>query len=134
MSDPYAKVCFQEKSQTTTVFKETLCPDFDQTLLFDDMPIYGSPQVLEENVSYVVVELFDKDKVGKDEFLGRVFAQPLVRLHGSQPPLPKLMWYAIKCGDRECGDLLAAFELLLENNTENLLLLPYENYFDTLIL
>ena len=113
MSDPYAQVCFQEKSQTTPVFKETLCPDFDQTLLFDDMPIYGSPQVLAENVPYVVVELFDKDKVGKDEFLGRVFAQPLVRLHGSQPPLPKLMWYTIKRGDRECGDLLAAFELLL---------------------
>ena len=113
VSDAYAKVCFQDRSQNTVVIKETLCPDFDQTLVFEDMQLFGSPEVLEENPPFVSIELFDKDKVGKDEFLGRVFAKPLVRLNGAKPPAPRLMWYDIERGERICGELLAAFELFL---------------------
>ena len=113
VSDAYAKVCFQNRSQNTVVIKETLCPDFDQTLLFEDMQLYGSLEVLKENPPFVSVELFDKDKVGKDEFLGRVFAKPLVRLNGPERPAPMLRWYDIKRGERTCGELLAVFELFL---------------------
>ena len=113
VSDAYAKVCFQNRSQNTVVIKETLCPDFDQTLLFEDLQLYGSPEVLKENPPFVSVELFDKDKVGKDEFLGRVFAKPLVRLSGPERPGAMLRWYDIERGERSCGELLAVFELFL---------------------
>ena len=113
VSDAYAKVCFQNRSQNTVVIKETLCPDFDQTLLFEDLQLYGSPEVLKENPPFVSVELFDKDKVGKDEFLGRVFAKPLVRLSGPERPAAMLRWYDIERGERSCGELLAVFELFL---------------------
>ena len=50
---------------------------------------------------------------GKDEFLGRCVAQPMVKLRGSKPPAPRLLWYPIMCGDKATGELLAAFELFL---------------------
>lgn len=40
-------------------------------------------------------------------------AQPLVKLKGSKPPAPRLLWYNIMCGDKQAGELLAAFELFL---------------------
>ena len=63
VSDAYAKVCFLDQSQSTRVIKETLCPDWDQTLVFEDMNIFGSPKTLAENPPPVVMELFDKDKI-----------------------------------------------------------------------
>ena len=39
--------------------------------------------------------------------------QPLVKLKGSKPPAPRLLWYPIMCGDKVAGELLAAFELFL---------------------
>ena len=63
VSDPYAEVCFQHVSQKTRVVKETLCPDWDQTLIFENMSVFGSPKVLADNPPLVFIELFDKDKV-----------------------------------------------------------------------
>jgi len=118
VSDAYAKICFQDESQLTRVVKETLCPDFDQTLIFEEMNLYGSPKTLAENPPLVSIEFFDKDKVGKDEYLGRSFAQPMVKLAGSKPPAPKLMWFPIMRGDKQCGELLAAFELFLDEGAD----------------
>ncbi|XP_057307144.1 myoferlin-like [Hydractinia symbiolongicarpus] len=118
VSDAYAKVCFQNVSENTRVVKETLCPDWDQTLLFEDMSLFGSPKVIAENPPYVTIELFDKDRVGKDEYLGRCFVQPMVRLNGSKPPAPRLMWYDVMRGERQCGELLAAFELFLDEGAD----------------
>ena len=63
VSDAYAQISFQNVSAKTRVVYETLCPDWDQTLVFEDMPLYGSPNVIAENPPLVFIELFDKDKV-----------------------------------------------------------------------
>lgn len=63
VSDAYAHVCFQNVSAPTRIIKETLCPDWDQTLVFEEMPLFGSPAVIAENPPLVFVELYDKDKV-----------------------------------------------------------------------
>lgn len=118
VSDAYAHVCFQNVSAVTRVIKETLCPDWDQTLIFEEMPLFGSPQVLADNPPNVFIELYDKDKVGKDEYLGRAVAQPLVKLNGSKPPASRLMWMPIMRGDRQCGELLASFELYLDEGAD----------------
>ena len=39
--------------------------------------------------------------------------QPIVKLAGSKPPAPRLLWYPIMRGDQQAGELLAAFELFL---------------------
>ena len=63
VSDAYAHVCFQNVSAPTRVIKETLCPDWDQTLVFEEMSLFGSPAVIAENPPLVFIELYDKDKV-----------------------------------------------------------------------
>lgn len=57
---------------------------------------------------------------GKDEFLGRIAVQPLVKLEGGKPPPARLLWLPIIKGGRQCGELLAAFELFLVRVDRNI--------------
>ena len=61
--DPYVRVTFVSKSQETKILPQTLCPTWDQTLIFEDEDIYGNPGDLAKNPPSVVMELFDQDKV-----------------------------------------------------------------------
>jgi len=117
-SDPYAQICFEDQSQNTQVIKETLCPDWDETLIFDDINIFGNPKMLTESPPDIVIEVYDKDKVGKDEFLGRCHCKPVVKLPGVKAPAVQLMWYTITRGEREAGEVLAAFELFLKEDAD----------------
>lgn len=54
---------FLHVSKTTEVIKTTLNPTWDQTLIFDDIEIYGDPQTIACNPPDVVLELYDKDQV-----------------------------------------------------------------------
>ncbi|KAL4660943.1 dysferlin [Arapaima gigas] len=105
-SDPYAIVSFLHQSQKTVTIRNTLNPTWDQTLIFYEIEIFGDPQVTEHNPPRIVVELFDQDTYGADEFMGRCVCQPSV----GQPPL--LAWYPIELNGKPAGDLLAAFHLI----------------------
>ena len=50
---------------------------------------------------------------GKDEFLGRARAEPVVRCNGSEGAPARLAWYTIEKDGGYGGDILAAFELFL---------------------
>ena len=63
LSDPYARVVFSRQSQRTKILNETLCPTWDQTLVFEEVEFYGNPTMLAESPPIVVVELFDYDTV-----------------------------------------------------------------------
>lgn len=63
ISDPYAHVSFLHVSKTTEVIKTTLNPTWDQTLIFEDIEIYGDPQTIARNPPDVVLELYDSDQV-----------------------------------------------------------------------
>ena len=45
--------------------------------------------------------------------MGRCVVTPLVKLHGQEPPAPRLLWYDISRVGEEAGEILAAFELFL---------------------
>ncbi|XP_052025042.1 myoferlin-like [Apodemus sylvaticus] len=77
-SDPYAHVSFLHRSKTTEIIHSTLHPTWDQTIIFDEVEIFGEPQTVLQNPPKVIIELFDNDQVGKDEFLGRSICSPLV--------------------------------------------------------
>uniref|UniRef100_A0ABM5G190 Myoferlin isoform X2 n=1 Tax=Pogona vitticeps TaxID=103695 RepID=A0ABM5G190_9SAUR len=124
-SDPYAHVSFLHRSKTTEIIHSTLNPTWDQTLIFDDIEIYGDPQAVAEEPPQLVVELFDSDQVGKDEFLGRTSCSPMVKLNPDIDISPKLLWYPVMNGGKACGDLLLAAELLLnEKGGTDLPILP----------
>ncbi|XP_007516850.2 myoferlin isoform X2 [Erinaceus europaeus] len=124
-SDPYAHVSFLHRSKTTEIIYSSLNPKFDQTIIFDDIEIYGEPQTILQNPPKVVIELFDNDQMGKDEFLGRSMCSPLVKLKSEMDDTPKLLWHPVMNGDKACGDVLVAAELILKNKDgSNLPILP----------
>ncbi|KAM6186057.1 myoferlin isoform 2-T2 [Rhynchocyon petersi] len=124
-SDPYAHVSFLHRSKTTEIVYKTLNPTWDQTIIFDEIEIYGEPQTVLQNPPKVVIELFDNDQVGKDEFLGRSIFTPLVKLNSDMDVTPKLLWRPVMNGDKACGDVLVTAELILrEKDGSNLPILP----------
>ncbi|XP_045294195.1 myoferlin isoform X3 [Leopardus geoffroyi] len=124
-SDPYAHVSFLHRSKTTEIIHSTLNPTWDQTIIFDEIEIYGEPQTLLQNPPKVVIELFDNDQVGKDEFLGRSLCSPLVKLNSEMDITPKLLWHPLMNGDKACGDVLVTAELILRHKDgSNLPILP----------
>ena len=62
-SDAYVRVAFCKQSAVTEVLTQTLCPTWDQTLIFDDVEIYESVENVAKSPPSVLVEVFDKDAV-----------------------------------------------------------------------
>uniref|UniRef100_A0A673UE26 Otoferlin n=1 Tax=Suricata suricatta TaxID=37032 RepID=A0A673UE26_SURSU len=116
LSDPFARVFFINQSQCTEVLNETLCPTWDQMLVFDNLELYGEAHELRDDPPIIVIEIYDQDTMGKADFMGRTFAKPVVKMAGEAycPPRfpPQLEYYQIYRGNATAGDLLAAFELL----------------------
>lgn len=105
-----------EFTKTTQVIDETLSPTWDELLIFNEILIYGASEEIQHDPPAVIIEIFDQDKVGKSEFIGRAVAKPHVKLRDenySKPKFPpSLEWFDITRGTDRAGELLAAFELL----------------------
>ena len=61
--NPYAVVSFHNQTQKTASCKKTLCPVWNQTLLFEDIVLYGQPAAYADNPPYVSVTFYDKHKI-----------------------------------------------------------------------
>ncbi|PNI38742.1 DYSF isoform 6 [Pan troglodytes] len=112
-SDPYAIVSFLHQSQKTVVVKNTLNPTWDQTLIFYEIEIFGEPATVAEQPPSIVVELYDHDTYGADEFMGRCICQP------SLERMPRLAWFPLTRGSQPSGELLASFELIQREKSED---------------
>ncbi|XP_063373180.1 otoferlin-like [Cydia amplana] len=116
LSDPFAKVIIGESTATTQVIDETLSPTWDELLLFEDILLYSTLEQIKADPPTIVIEIFDQDKVGKSEFIGRTLAKPHVKAFEDpyeRPQFPpSLEWHEISRGDDRAGELLATFELL----------------------
>ncbi|EFN61375.1 Otoferlin [Camponotus floridanus] len=123
LSDPFARVICGEFCKCTQVIDETLSPTWDELLLFDDILIYGIAEEIKKDPPSIVIELFDQDKVGKSEYIGRAIARPHVKLASEPytPPQypPSLEWYDVTRGASRAGELLAVFELLEYPSTKD---------------
>lgn len=62
-TDPYAHISFLHASKTTEKLRSTLNPTWDQTLIFNDIEIYGEPQNVARHPPNVVLEFYDSDQV-----------------------------------------------------------------------
>ena len=61
LSDPYAVVSFDCYSKKSQVVEQTLCPKWDETLIFDkEIEVFGDTT---QPLPSVVVDFFDKDKL-----------------------------------------------------------------------
>lgn len=112
-SDPYAFVSFLNQSQKTEIMYKTLCPAWDQTLIFDGFTIYGDLTEIKEQPPLAVVEVYDRDAHGDDEFLGRVLVIPRVQLDATSIRSPPLKWHPLDHPSGKAGEILASFELFV---------------------
>ncbi|KAL9883742.1 otoferlin-like isoform 3-T8 [Glossina fuscipes fuscipes] len=112
LSDPYATVYITEFAKTTQVIEETLSPTWDELLVFDEILVYGTKDEIKKNPPTIIIEIYDQDKVGKSEFIGRAIAKPRVKLRENPYTTPALEWFDIIRGSENAGELLAAFEML----------------------
>ncbi|KAH9496796.1 hypothetical protein Btru_010276 [Bulinus truncatus] len=116
LSDPFARIAFAEQSMATQVIEQTLSPTWDEMLILKEVQMYGTMDDIVDDPPTIVVEIFDQDKVGKSEFIGRALCKPVVKLctEPYTPPKfpPRLEWWDIYRGPDRAGELLAAFELL----------------------
>uniref|UniRef100_A0A674DQC0 Otoferlin n=1 Tax=Salmo trutta TaxID=8032 RepID=A0A674DQC0_SALTR len=116
LSDPFARVFFSTHSQVTEVLNETLCPTWDQLMVYDNVELFGEVGELRDDPPIIVIEIYDQDTVGKAEFMGRTFAKPITKMadeHYGPPRFPpQLEYYQIYRGNCTAGEMLAAFELL----------------------
>lgn len=62
-TDPYAVVSFGRYSQTSRVVKESICPTWDQTLIFEGIRLFGDTKIVKKFPPQIVIELYDKDQV-----------------------------------------------------------------------
>ncbi len=112
LSDPYAMIFITEFSKTTQVIEETLSPTWDELLVFEEILIYSAKEEIIKDPPTIVIEIYDQDKVGKSEFIGRAIAKPKLKLKEHHYKTPTLEWFDIVRGTDNAGELLAAFELL----------------------
>uniref|UniRef100_A0A3P8YYU0 C2 domain-containing protein n=1 Tax=Esox lucius TaxID=8010 RepID=A0A3P8YYU0_ESOLU len=112
LSDPFAKVVFSTQCMRTQVIEETLCPTWNQLLLFEQILIEGSKEELRDDPPIITINLYDYDKMGSPEPLGRAFAHPELKFVEEPYTKPMLEFFDISRGKSSAGELLAAFELI----------------------
>ncbi|XP_048878815.1 fer-1-like protein 4 [Brienomyrus brachyistius] len=112
LSDPFAKVVFSTQCQVTRIMEETLSPTWCELLQFEQILIEGSKEELRTDPPIVVISLFDYDKIGSAEPLGRAFAEPEIKFVEEAYKKPALQFFDITMGKVPAGELLAAFELI----------------------
>ncbi|KAL7981327.1 hypothetical protein Chor_002223, partial [Crotalus horridus] len=114
-ADPVAHISFLHMSHCTHIINGTLHPCWDETLLFEDVLIYGEPQGTAQDPPIVAVEIFDYDSSARsNDFMGRCTCIPSVCLDLNLRMIPRLQKYSITNNEEENGYLMAAFELLLD--------------------
>ncbi|XP_069099953.1 fer-1-like protein 4 isoform X1 [Pleurodeles waltl] len=112
LSDPFARVVFSTQCQTTRTLDETLTPMWNELLWFDQLVIDGNKEDLANDPPVIVINIFDYDKFGPPDFLGRAFATPIVKLVTDPYQQPTLQFFDILNRNAPAGKLLATFELI----------------------
>lgn len=129
LSDPFAVVYITEFAKTTQVIEETLSPTWDELLVFEEVLVYGAKEEIRRDPPTIIIEIYDQDKVGKSEFIGRTIAKPHIKLKENAYITPTLEWFDITRGLDNAGELLAAFEMI-EIGSENVPLLSEAKQFE----
>ncbi|XP_075033605.1 fer-1-like protein 4 [Mixophyes fleayi] len=126
LSDPFVRIIFGNSCQNTQVINETLAPMWNELLVYDNLLMDGNKEDLKNDPPLIIINVFDQDKFGPPDFLGRAYATPIVTLlddNENDEEIPKyvqpaLQFFDIFKGNTSAGELIAAFELIeLENTT-----------------
>ncbi|XP_031423274.1 fer-1-like protein 4 [Clupea harengus] len=112
LSDPFTKVVFSTQCQVTRVIEDTLSPTWSELLLFEQILMEGSKGNFRDDPPVVIVNIYDYNKLGSPQSLGRAFASPELKFVEEPYRKPMLQFFDISKGKVKAGELLAAFELI----------------------
>uniref|UniRef100_A0A9J8CK52 Fer-1 like family member 4 n=1 Tax=Cyprinus carpio carpio TaxID=630221 RepID=A0A9J8CK52_CYPCA len=112
LSDPFAKVVFSTQCQLTRVMEETLSPTWCELLLYDQVLMEGSKDAYREDPPVVIINIYDYNKLGSPQALGRAFAKPELKFVEEPYKKPQLQFFEITKGKSKAGEILAALELI----------------------
>uniref|UniRef100_A0A8C1STA8 Fer-1 like family member 4 n=1 Tax=Cyprinus carpio TaxID=7962 RepID=A0A8C1STA8_CYPCA len=112
LSDPFAKVVFSTQCQLTRVMEETLSPTWCELLLYDQVLMEGSKEEYREDPPVVIINIYDYNKLGSPQALGRAFAKPELKFVEEPYKKPQLQFFEITKGKSKAGEILAALELI----------------------
>ncbi len=119
LSDPYVKISIGNQSVYSEVIQQTNNPKWDLTLVIPEIFIYSAYENIVRSPPEIILEIFDQDQFGPDEFMGKSYIRPSV--HSDFEESPKLKWYKIFYGNEQAGDILASFELIRRDRREPLI-------------
>ncbi|KAM4622831.1 fer-1-like protein 4 [Discoglossus pictus] len=129
LSDPFCRVLFGNQCQTTEVINETLAPMWNELLVYDHLLMDGNREDLKNDPPMIIINIYDQDKFGAPEYLGRALATPIVTLLADEDSedmdepkytQPALQFFDIFKGNMAAGELIATFELIELNNKKYL--------------
>ncbi|CAF3109617.1 unnamed protein product [Rotaria sp. Silwood2] len=119
LSDPYLSITVGNETQTAPILFESLCPQWNVTLAFQNLMHVGTRETAEEIIGNVAVECYDYDKGGDGpDLIGRFFTTAQLDLFNrDNSTLQSLLkWYEFKLDEKKTGELLAIFELVEINS------------------
>uniref|UniRef100_T1IIT4 C2 domain-containing protein n=1 Tax=Strigamia maritima TaxID=126957 RepID=T1IIT4_STRMM len=126
-SDPFACICFHTRSQKTEIIKQTLCPQWDQTLVFQNIQFCGPVTTVDPYVPKIIVEIYDHDNIGTPELLGRTSFEARINKTETYEENPLNMnWHPVKRGEKLGGEILSAAEIFPTDGKINPRELPAE--------
>ncbi|XP_017548337.1 fer-1-like protein 4 [Pygocentrus nattereri] len=112
LSDPFTKVVFSTQCQVTRVMEETLSPTWCELLLYEQILMEGSKDDFRDDPPVIIINIYDYNKLGSPQSLGRAFAEPELKFVEEPYKKPMLKFFDISKGKSKAGELLAAFELI----------------------
>ncbi|OAF69738.1 17-beta-HSD 10, partial [Intoshia linei] len=120
LSDPYAQVVLTNSNQRTRYIEQTVNPVWNETLIFNDVAIYGPIHGIMHHPPTMIVEFYDYDTAGENEFIGRINVSPVAVFseNYSAISLNILKWYTISRNFYVAGQLLAGFMLIRGDSKE----------------
>ncbi|XP_008698654.2 fer-1-like protein 5 [Ursus maritimus] len=134
---PFIRLVFLNHSQCTQTLKSSAAPTWAQTLVFQHLLLYESPEDTKASPPLVVLELWQQDSQGKESLWARSMWSPVVWLDVQKRTLPPLRWHPLVklLGEKE-GEILVSCELILETESVKekppILSVPWKNGVYTL--
>jgi Ca2+-dependent lipid-binding protein len=93
LSDPYVRITLGNQTYRSCVMTQTNNPRWKETVIIKEINFYEKLESIIENPPEIILEVFDQDIYGVNEFMGKCYVKPLVNMNRVSPP--KLKWYQL---------------------------------------
>ncbi|OAF64422.1 hypothetical protein A3Q56_07867, partial [Intoshia linei] len=123
LADPYTRVSFLNKTAISKTVEKSITPKWRQTLIISQIQLFQNVLLENQEKPRVYVEIYDKDQLGRDEFLGFTEFIPLIKTEKNINEYSQLNWYNIHTSINDMSEING--QILI---SADLLVMQPENY------